>query len=86
MQATLKEQLRAALNKWEQEEAPPAPAPAPAPAASNTGGRPSWAVLTPEEKAAEDFRKEEARINRMIQAKDLAKKAQEAGVDTTQTT
>lgn len=32
MQATLKEQLRAALNKWEQEEAPPAPAPAPAPA------------------------------------------------------
>ena len=64
----------------------PSPTPASAPAASNTSGRPSWAVLTPEEKAAEDFSKEEARINRMIQAKDLAKKAQEAGVDTTQTT
>ena len=31
MQATLQEQLRAALNKWEQEEAPPAPVPATAP-------------------------------------------------------
>lgn len=31
MQATIQEQLRAALNKWEQEEAHPAPAPAPAP-------------------------------------------------------
>jgi len=66
--------------------AAPSPAPAPAPAASNTGGRPSWAVSTPEEKAAQDFRDEESRINRMIKAKDLAKKAQEAGVDTTQTT
>ena len=63
----------------------PARAPAPAPAARNTSGRPSWAVLTPEEKAAEEFRNEEARINRMIQAKDLAKKAQEAGIDITKT-
>jgi hypothetical protein len=45
---------------------------------------PSWAIPTAEEKAGQDLRNEESRINRLIKAKDLAKRAQEAGVDTTQ--
>jgi hypothetical protein len=45
---------------------------------------PSWGWGTPEERAAQGQRDEESRINRLIKAKDLAKRAQEAGVDTTQ--
>jgi hypothetical protein len=46
---------------------------------------PSWAVATTREQADQEQRDEEARINRIIKAKELAKKAQDAGVDTTQT-
>lgn len=45
---------------------------------------PSWAVATAREQADQGQRDEEARINRMIKAKDLAKKAQDAGAETTQ--
>jgi len=45
---------------------------------------PSWAVATTREQADQEQRDEEARINRMIKAKDLAKKAQDAGSETTQ--
>ena len=45
---------------------------------------PSWAVATTREQADQGQRDEEARINRMIKAKDLAKKAQDAGAETTQ--
>lgn len=45
---------------------------------------PSWAVATTREQADQEQRDEEARINRMIKAKDLAKKAQDAGAETTQ--
>jgi hypothetical protein len=45
---------------------------------------PSWAVATAREQGDQEQRDEEARINRMIKAKDLAKKAQDAGSETTQ--
>lgn len=44
---------------------------------------PSWAIPTTEEKEGQALRDEESRINRMIKAKDLAQKAQDAGVGTT---
>ena len=52
---------------------------------AKTESAPSWATGTPEQQKAQTQRDEESRINRMIQAKDIAKKAKEAGVDTTQT-
>jgi hypothetical protein len=52
---------------------------------ARTQTSPSWATGTSEQQKAQEQRDEEARINRMIKAKDLAKKAQDAGVDTTQT-
>lgn len=45
---------------------------------------PSWAVATTREQADQEQRDEEARINRMIKAKDLAKKAQDTGSETIQ--
>jgi len=48
-------------------------------------GAPSWATGTATEQAAQAQRDEETRINRIVQAKELAKKAQEAGSDTATT-
>jgi hypothetical protein len=46
---------------------------------------PSWATGTSTSVEDQVQRDEEARVNRMIKAKEVAKKAKEAGVDTTQT-
>jgi hypothetical protein len=52
---------------------------------AKTESAPSWATGTSEQQQAQLQRDEESRVNRMIQAKDIAKKAKEAGVDATQT-
>jgi hypothetical protein len=46
---------------------------------------PSWATGTFEQQESQNLRDEESRVNRMIKAKEIAKKAQESSLDTTQT-
>jgi hypothetical protein len=60
-------------------------APLPAIKQSQADSTPSWAIPTATEKAAQEARDEEARIYRILKAKDLAKKVAEADKSATET-